>query len=162
MTRPSYLYDGNTYKMSSYWISPLMVCCCCIACNNIMLYPGIIFWMPPANETQCYIVTSSLIGWVHTQNDPCIPDGVRTVPDRTLPDFNYITPFLATRGCMVRKPIDLNKQTLAQIFTEISPCYPSRTVNWNGANLISFVPALLTWQTVQTPVKLELPYHMVN
>ena len=26
--------------------------------------------MRPANERQCYIVTSSLIGWAHTQNTP--------------------------------------------------------------------------------------------
>ena len=26
--------------------------------------------MCPANERQCYIVTSYLISWVHTQNDP--------------------------------------------------------------------------------------------
>ena len=26
--------------------------------------------MRPANERRCYIVTSSLIGWAHTQNDP--------------------------------------------------------------------------------------------
>ena len=31
----------------------------------------IIFRMRPTNERQCYIVTSSLIGWAHTQNDPC-------------------------------------------------------------------------------------------
>ena len=33
---------------------------------------GIILCMRPANERRRYIVTSSLIGWVHTQNDPCI------------------------------------------------------------------------------------------
>ena len=32
--------------------------------------PGIILWMHPANERQCYIVTMSLIGWTHTQNGP--------------------------------------------------------------------------------------------
>ena len=35
-------------------------------------YPGIILWMHPANEKQRYIVTSPLIGWPHTQNDPCV------------------------------------------------------------------------------------------
>ena len=30
---------------------------------------GIILCMHPANQRQCYIVTSSLIGWAHTQND---------------------------------------------------------------------------------------------
>ena len=31
---------------------------------------GIILYMRPANERRRYIVTASLIGWVHTQNDP--------------------------------------------------------------------------------------------
>ena len=33
---------------------------------------GIIFCMHPANERWRYIVTSSLIGWAHRQNNPCI------------------------------------------------------------------------------------------
>ena len=32
---------------------------------------GIIWRMRPANERRCYIVTSTLIGWTHTQNGPC-------------------------------------------------------------------------------------------
>ena len=32
---------------------------------------GIILFMRPANERRRYIVTSLLIGWVHTQNDSC-------------------------------------------------------------------------------------------
>ena len=35
-------------------------------------YPGIILGMCPANQRRCYIVTSSLIGWAHTQKDPMI------------------------------------------------------------------------------------------
>ena len=31
---------------------------------------GIVLWMHPANERRRYIVTSSLICWVHTQNYP--------------------------------------------------------------------------------------------
>ena len=34
-----------------------------------MHHAGTILCMRPANERQCYIVTSSLIGWGHTQND---------------------------------------------------------------------------------------------
>ena len=40
-----------------------------------LIYPtstGIILCMRPANERRRYSVTSSLIGWVLTQNDPCI------------------------------------------------------------------------------------------
>ena len=36
------------------------------------LYTAITLFMHPANERWCYIVTSSLIGLVHTQNDPCL------------------------------------------------------------------------------------------
>ena len=32
---------------------------------------GIILSMRPANEKRRYDATSSLIGWVHMQNDPC-------------------------------------------------------------------------------------------
>ena len=32
---------------------------------------GIILGMHPANERRRYTVTSPLIGWAHTQNDPC-------------------------------------------------------------------------------------------
>ena len=35
-----------------------------------MYITGNILWMLPANERWLYIVTSSLIGWAHTQNDP--------------------------------------------------------------------------------------------
>ena len=35
-----------------------------------MAAPGIILGMGSANERR-YIVTSSLIGWAHIQNDPC-------------------------------------------------------------------------------------------
>ena len=35
-------------------------------------FPGIILCVRPANERRRYIVTPSLIGWAHTQNDPCI------------------------------------------------------------------------------------------
>ena len=38
---------------------------------NITSNARIIVWMFPANERRCYNVTSSLIGWVHYQNDPC-------------------------------------------------------------------------------------------
>ena len=38
-----------------------------------MVLLRIILCMHPANERRRYIVMPSLIGWVHTQNDPCIP-----------------------------------------------------------------------------------------
>ena len=36
-------------------------------------YLGIILYVRTSNERRCYIVTSSLIGSVHTQNDPWVP-----------------------------------------------------------------------------------------
>ena len=54
---------------------------CCFGLNVIMLsfascqaqcvHAGTILCMPPANDRLRYIVTASLIGWTHTQNDPC-------------------------------------------------------------------------------------------
>ena len=46
----------------------------CLAPNNLLrdFITGIILGMGWANERWCYIVTSSLIGWAHTQNDPRI------------------------------------------------------------------------------------------
>ena len=38
--------------------------------NDQANYARIILWMRPTNGTRCYIVTPSLIDWVHTQNDP--------------------------------------------------------------------------------------------
>ena len=40
--------------------------------GNWYTISGIILGMGPANERQCYNVTSSLIGWAYTQNDSCI------------------------------------------------------------------------------------------
>ena len=36
-------------------------------------FPEIISGMRPANERRRYSVTSSPIGWAHSQNEPCIP-----------------------------------------------------------------------------------------
>ena len=45
--------------------------------NIHFLITGIILYKPPANERRRYIVTSSLIGWTHTQNDPQITSEMR-------------------------------------------------------------------------------------
>ena len=41
-------------------------------CNEFWCIAMIILCMRPANERWRYTVTPSLIGWAHTQNDPCI------------------------------------------------------------------------------------------
>ena len=44
-----------------------------MAIQTESIYPaaGIILYMRPAHERKRHIVTLSLIGWLHTQNDPC-------------------------------------------------------------------------------------------
>ena len=46
---------------------------CPITKGKVIMYctAGIILCMCPANERRCYNVTLSLIGWAHSQNDPC-------------------------------------------------------------------------------------------
>ena len=39
--------------------------------NAVDTIAEFILWMRPANEKWCYIVTSSPIGWVYAQKDPC-------------------------------------------------------------------------------------------
>ena len=49
-------------------INPMDLCVC-----NYLNSPGIMLCMHPANRRR-YNVTSCLIGWAHTQNDPCSHD----------------------------------------------------------------------------------------
>ena len=46
---------------------------------QIWPYSSIILCMCPANERWCYSVTPTLIGWAHTQNDPCIQSNLRMI-----------------------------------------------------------------------------------
>ena len=46
--------------------------CCLIGTKTLTEPAGMILWTRPANERWRYIVTSSLIGWAHSQNDPWI------------------------------------------------------------------------------------------
>ena len=39
---------------------------------HTLTYAGLILCMRPANERRRYNETSSLIGWAHTKNDPCL------------------------------------------------------------------------------------------
>ena len=44
----------------------------CNILDPVIVLAGIILYMRPANGRQRYNVMSSLIGWVHMQNDLCI------------------------------------------------------------------------------------------
>ena len=52
------------HRMFSYW-------CSVQPATESSSHAGIISCMCQANERRCYNVTSSLIGWAHSQNDPC-------------------------------------------------------------------------------------------
>ena len=69
-----------------------------------LMYCDIILCMCSANETQCYIVTLSLIGWAHAQNDPCdfTHSTLLTVAERVSDlNLNTDTPHLALMGCLL-------------------------------------------------------------
>ena len=55
-------YIENVWFQMLTWFLPLL--------KKMVNTSGIILWKRQANEKWCYIVTSSLIGWAHTQNDP--------------------------------------------------------------------------------------------
>ena len=76
------------YSYSSYVMTYLIALQIYFFCNDYLLtqqwlcqslasldrcVSGIFLWIRPANEKWHYIVTSSLIVWVHTPNDPCVP-----------------------------------------------------------------------------------------
>ena len=46
-----------------------------------LVHTRIISCLCPANEKRCCIVTSSLIGWVHTQNDPLGSGNCKPLPE---------------------------------------------------------------------------------
>ena len=55
-------------------------------------------WMHPANERWRYIVTSSLIGWAQTQNDPCKYKAYSWRNMSTMPDNNQGFELLKLKG----------------------------------------------------------------
>ena len=50
----------------------ISMCTCIVIGLNQHTWSGIILCGRPANERRRYNVTPSLIGWAHTQNDPCM------------------------------------------------------------------------------------------
>ena len=58
-----YIKTATGYEKKQYFAHPIQ--------------PGIILWMRPANDRRRYIATSSLIGWVQTQNDPWTTESKR-------------------------------------------------------------------------------------
>ena len=77
---------------------------------------GIILWMHPANKRLHYIVMSSLIGWVHAQNDPW--KYVRIVS-------NDVITWMSSGACftneMYNQISNIMKCASVYIFYQISP-----------------------------------------
>ena len=75
---------SNTVPLFSFQFSPddiyLSLPLVSYQFNPDGIHSWIILWMRPANERRRYNVTSSPIGWAHTQNDPC--------PSITMPLFS--------------------------------------------------------------------------
>ena len=74
-TKPSIYY--KIFRYFNYFLSPRNRFLFCVWVYNISheicaQLSGIILRMHPANERWRCIVTSSLIGWAHTQNDPWV------------------------------------------------------------------------------------------
>ena len=58
-----------------HWLIGMYIfyCVCPLPATSIyVVVSGINVWMRPANERWRCIVTSALIGWAHTQNEPCV------------------------------------------------------------------------------------------
>ena len=69
---------GDTYGSSVFRVNHNVLWAHVIIGNS--LFPGMFLWMHQANERRYYIVTLSLIGWVHAQKDPCVSQRPVTVP----------------------------------------------------------------------------------
>ena len=73
---------------------------------------GIILCMCPANERRRYNVTSSLIGWVHVQNDPCfLEEGF------LLPVPSYCFKMIKNSECILMFCFDFCKNSPWQVLT---------------------------------------------
>ena len=53
------------------WAAALLNVLMWMYIKHILTPSGIILCLCPVNRRRCYNVTLSLIGWAHTQNDPC-------------------------------------------------------------------------------------------
>ena len=62
--------------------------------------------MRPANKRGRYIVTSSLIGWAHTQNDPCYMPHIRDNKQKKM----QIYIFMVSKSNSACEELTLKKQ----------------------------------------------------
>ena len=72
--------------------------------------------MCPANERQCYNVTSSLIGWAHTQNDAC--DSLKLSHEPMLIYYQKNPKDLISINVFVEKNLILTMKMYLQFFSD--------------------------------------------
>ena len=71
----------------------------------IKIHTGFILWMRRANGRWCYFITSSPIGWAHTQKDPSTHNFFQVSMNNIYHfalQFNHFTVFVCS-DCIVRK-----------------------------------------------------------
>ena len=109
--------------------------------------------MCPANERWCYIVTSSLIGWAHIQNDPCV------LYPRYLQNHNYKgnTVFNRTSNLMrVPTSFPVDKSVVSTYISQ----FPAETWGhrlWSGLNVSRGMDVVnVTWLCSPAPLRLSI------
>ena len=108
----------------------------CHMCYTGCSCPGIILYMHLANERWRHIVTSSLIGWAHTQNDACLSGHCHIITE-SCPDANFVITLLTpqvvvmTLGWCQREVVssDASRNLLSGVPCKIA----TNTDLWPGA-----------------------------
>ena len=112
---------------------------------NISIYnTWIILYMHPANEGWHYIVTSPLIGWVYTQNDPCNKMYHWLFHSKTIMS-NNITPIDAL--VLQHHLFDSLRDR-----QQLQPCWPNRQ-DWNSLTYI-YLSACVFREVIATKLQI--------
>ena len=144
--------ESPQLKNWSFQNNQLVISTACFNLNCFSPCPwsGIILGMDSANERRCYSVTSSLIGWAQTQNDPCL----WMILSISQKSWMYYDPW---RGHFYRFCYVLIT------FLWKPTCFLSKTTSFNkayhpGGHYWEYYPGALSWsQGTATHLKLRHP-----
>ena len=93
-SNPTMIYQSRSMDMlrgiSKHWCASVWLC---ISVSCVLQSTGIILSMGSAKGGRRHNVTSSLIGWAHTQNDPWIINGKVTLQRNTFSSSDTCTLF---------------------------------------------------------------------
>ena len=103
----TWLWKGIVFEHQSSDITMNLLQFICHMLNYT--WKGTILCMYPANERWRYIVTPSHIGWVHTQNDPCMKNAFTfyTVPSLKWQENHYLQSWNITQNYKLGKYISV-------------------------------------------------------